>query len=86
MAMQITYDRVTFSLPHSMNAALDSLKEELKSSKSDIIKHITGQVIMITFDPNRCIFFPQSRFYDSLFVLFTFFNLNHSINFQKTEV
>jgi len=38
MATQITYDRVTFSLPHSMNVALDSLKKQLKSSKSDIIK------------------------------------------------
>lgn len=38
MATQITHDRITFSLPHSMNATLDSLKKELKSSKSDIIK------------------------------------------------
>ena len=38
MATQHTYDRITFSLPHSMNVTLDALKEELKSSKSDIIK------------------------------------------------
>ncbi len=38
MTTQITYDRITFSLPHSMNVTLDSLKEELQSSKSDIIK------------------------------------------------
>ena len=38
MATHHTYDRITFSLPHSMNVTLDSLKQELKSSKSDIIK------------------------------------------------
>ncbi len=38
MTTQITYDRITFSLPHSMNVTLDSLKQELQSSKSDIIK------------------------------------------------
>ncbi len=38
MAMQHSYDRITFSLPHSMNETLDALKKELKSSKSDIIK------------------------------------------------
>ena len=38
MATQHTYDRITFSLPHSMNVTLDALKQELKSSKSDIIK------------------------------------------------
>lgn len=38
MATQVTYDRITFSLPHSMNVTLDSLKQELQSSKSDIIK------------------------------------------------
>ena len=38
MATQHTYDRITFSLPHSMNVTLDTLKQELKSSKSDIIK------------------------------------------------
>lgn len=38
MATQHIYDRITFSLPHSMNVTLDALKQELKSSKSDIIK------------------------------------------------
>ena len=38
MTTQTTYDRITFSLPHSMNVTLDTLKEELHSSKSDIIK------------------------------------------------
>jgi len=38
MTTQITYDRITFSLPHSMNLTLDGLKDELHSSKSDIIK------------------------------------------------
>lgn len=38
MTTQVTYDRITFSLPHSMNVTLDNLKEELHSSKSDIIK------------------------------------------------
>lgn len=38
MTTQISYDRITFSLPHSMNVTLDSLKQELQSSKSDIIK------------------------------------------------
>ncbi len=38
MSTQHTYDRITFSLPHSMNVTLDALKEEMKSSKSDIIK------------------------------------------------
>jgi len=38
MTTQTTYDRITFSLPHSMNITLDTLKEELQSSKSDIIK------------------------------------------------
>ncbi len=38
MTTQTTYDRITFSLPHSMNVTLDTLKEELQSSKSDIIK------------------------------------------------
>ena len=38
MEAQISYDRITFSLPHSMNVTLDSLKQELQSSKSDIIK------------------------------------------------
>jgi len=35
---QSNYDRITFSLPHSMNVTLDNLKKELQSSKSDIIK------------------------------------------------
>jgi len=38
MTTQTSYDRITFSLPHSMNVTLDTLKEELQSSKSDIIK------------------------------------------------
>ena len=38
MTTQTTYDRITFSLPHSMNVTLDTLKKELQSSKSDIIK------------------------------------------------
>ncbi len=38
MTADITYDRITFSLPHSMNVTLDTLKKELQSSKSDIIK------------------------------------------------
>jgi len=38
METQTSYDRITFSLPHSMNVTLDSLKQELQSSKSDIIK------------------------------------------------
>ena len=38
MEAQTSYDRITFSLPHSMNITLDTLKQELKSSKSDIIK------------------------------------------------
>lgn len=35
---QINYDRITFSLPNSMNIALDELKNELNRSKSEIIK------------------------------------------------
>ena len=38
MTTQVSYDRITFSLPHSMNVTLDALKKELRSSKSDIIK------------------------------------------------
>ena len=38
MEARTSYDRITFSLPHSMNITLDTLKQELKSSKSDIIK------------------------------------------------
>jgi len=37
-ATQMDYDRITFSLPSSMNSALDRLKSELKRSKSEIIK------------------------------------------------
>ncbi len=32
------YDRITFSLPSSMNIALDTLKNEISRSKSEIIK------------------------------------------------
>jgi len=35
---QIEYNRITFSLPQSMNIALNNLKNELKRSKSEIIK------------------------------------------------
>ena len=38
MSIDNTYDRITFSLPHTMNMALEDLKEELQRSKSDIIK------------------------------------------------
>ena len=38
MSIENTYDRITFSLPHTMNVALEDLKEELQRSKSDIIK------------------------------------------------
>jgi metal-responsive CopG/Arc/MetJ family transcriptional regulator len=38
MSIDNTYDRITFSLPHTMNVALEDLKEELQRSKSDIIK------------------------------------------------
>jgi len=38
MSTKISHDRITFSLPHSMNVTLDTLKKELHSSKSDIIK------------------------------------------------
>ncbi len=37
-ATQVEYDRITFSLPNSMNKALDTLKHELSRSKSEIIK------------------------------------------------
>ena len=37
-ATQIDYDRITFSLPNSMNVALERLKNEIKRSKSEIIK------------------------------------------------
>ena len=35
---QVDYNRITFSLPQSMNIALDNLKDESKRSKSEIIK------------------------------------------------
>ncbi len=35
---QVDYDRITFSLPSSMNIALDNLKNEIRRSKSEIIK------------------------------------------------
>jgi len=35
---QINYDRITFSLPNSMNLALEKLKNEIKRPKSEIIK------------------------------------------------
>lgn len=35
---QTNYDRITFSLPNSLNIALDELKSEIKRSKSEIIK------------------------------------------------
>ena len=35
---QVEYNRITFSLPKSMNIALDNLKDEIKHSKSEIIK------------------------------------------------
>ncbi|MCD4677352.1 MAG: ribbon-helix-helix domain-containing protein [Desulfobacula sp.] len=38
MIPQNNYDRITFSLPRSMNLALDNLKKEIKVSKSEIIK------------------------------------------------
>ena len=37
-ATQTNYDRITFSLPNSLNIALDELKNEIKRSKSEIIK------------------------------------------------
>ena len=38
MILQNKYDRITFSLPRSMNIALDNIKKEVKISKSEIIK------------------------------------------------
>ena len=38
LATQTNYDRITFSLPNSLNIALDELKNEIKRSKSEIIK------------------------------------------------
>ncbi|HIP26748.1 MAG TPA: ribbon-helix-helix protein, CopG family [Flavobacteriaceae bacterium] len=38
IAAQNNYDRITFSLPNKLNIALDELKNEIKRSKSEIIK------------------------------------------------
>ncbi len=38
MSSHNSYDRITFSLSHAMNLALEDLKEEFKSTKADIIK------------------------------------------------
>ncbi len=35
---QMKYDRITFSLPHHLNEALDALKNESHQSKSELIK------------------------------------------------
>ena len=35
---QNSYDRITFSLPKTLNVALDGLKSEINRSKSEIIK------------------------------------------------
>ncbi|SFV58887.1 hypothetical protein MNB_SV-9-1158 [hydrothermal vent metagenome] len=37
-ARQVEYARITFSLPNSMNIALNKLKHEISTSKSEIIK------------------------------------------------
>ena len=37
-ATQNNYDRITFSLPNTLNLALDELKAEVNRSKSEIIK------------------------------------------------
>jgi metal-responsive CopG/Arc/MetJ family transcriptional regulator len=37
-ATQNSYDRITFSLPNTLNMALDELKSEINRSKSEIIK------------------------------------------------
>ena len=37
-ATQTSYDRITFSLPNTLNNALDTLKNETKRPKSEIIK------------------------------------------------
>ncbi len=47
MNLQNSYDRITFSLPHSMNLALDNLKGELQSTKSDIIKQAIEYFIQL---------------------------------------
>ncbi len=36
-ATNLTYNRITFSLPRTVNAALDQLKREMNRSKSEII-------------------------------------------------
>ena len=36
--IQNSYDRITFSLPKTLNIALDGLKSEINRSKSEIIK------------------------------------------------
>ena len=38
IATQNNYDRITFSLPNTLNIALDELKSEINRSKSEIIK------------------------------------------------
>ena len=38
IATQNSYDRITFSLPNTLNLALDELKAEVNRSKSEIIK------------------------------------------------
>jgi len=38
IATQNNYDRITFSLPNTLNVALDELKAEVNRSKSEIIK------------------------------------------------
>jgi metal-responsive CopG/Arc/MetJ family transcriptional regulator len=47
MNLQNSYDRITVSLPHSMNLALDNLKGELHSTKSDIIKQAIEYFIQL---------------------------------------
>ncbi len=38
IATQNSYHRITFSLPNTLNLALDELKSEINRSKSEIIK------------------------------------------------
>ena len=45
MYIENTYDRITFSLPHTMNVALEDLKEELQRSKSDVIKQAIAHFV-----------------------------------------
>jgi predicted DNA-binding protein len=50
----VEYDRITFSLPHSMNIALDTLKNEISRSKSEIIKlAIESYLNHLTFAPKK---------------------------------